>query len=374
MTLTKNQQIWQQIKEAKNIAICFDSQNHNLLSAMALDYFLKNSNKNVSLFTTNDLNTKKFKFLKYPIHVNTEFKIEYLSQINVSLDKNSLKTFKYSIEKTDNNETLLNIKIATKNKHITTRDLNLGEKTFNYDLIITINTPDLDILESLYKNNLKFFKHTNLINIDINPENELYGDINLVEINEKSTTNLIYKLYKEISPQLLNKTSSSLLLAAFLLDDLNEDSKSRHGNFINEMIENGADYHEIKTELFYNKDENYLNILGQILKNIEINDGILTTVIPKQLNLEEKYLQEILPQIINDLLKHVRGIKTIIVSAEFTADWKHIVYKLKAEGQNWKNLIQKYHILGMNDKQIVISSPLESIEIIHEKIRQILNA
>src|SRR3989338_1249982 len=63
-----------------------------------------------------------------------------------------------------------------------------------HDLIITCDTPDLQTLGELYREHAEFFYRTPIINIDHNPGNELYVQINLVDITAVSTTEVIYQL------------------------------------------------------------------------------------------------------------------------------------------------------------------------------------
>lgn len=366
MSLSLAQQSWQAMQKAENIAICFYADNSNLLTALSLEYLLKQQDKNVKLFSNQNINYQKFKFLKYPIELNTELNSSYYSEINIHLKNQGLKSFKYELNKINEDEHILNIKIQTKNDHIKTREISLGDRAYNYDLIITINSPNPESLENLYAENHKLFRNLPIINIDFDPNNELYGDINWINIEENSSIPQILSLYQEFAPQLLNQMSASIMMTAVIVNNINQLSYENDGELIKLFSEAGADYHQINSELFYNQDSRYLKILGQVLKNVEIKDKVLMTVIPQILNLDERYLQEVIPHLINDVLKHVKNIETIIVSAEFKTDWKHIFYNIGPAEKNWRKLMNKYHLLGMNRDQLVLSTELEDIKSLQE--------
>ncbi len=372
MTLSLAQQSWQQIQQANKIAICFSNDNENLLTALALEYLLKQEQKSVNLFTNKNINHQKFKFLKYPILFETELNSSYYTDININLKNNKVKSFTYNIEKFNSEENILNIKIETSNDHLKTRSVNLGERSYNYDLVITINTPNLEMLDNLYTKNKKFFRNSAIINIDCDANNELYGDINWIKIQENSSLQQILSLYEEFAPQLLNEKSSSLMMTALITNNIKQISYQKDSKLIKKLSQAGANYHKINTELFYKHNNHYLKILGQALKNLEIQNNIAFTIIPKNLNIEENYLQEIIPHLINDVLKHIRNVSTFVISSEFETDWKHIFYNLGPEKQNWKKIMNNYHLLGMNKNQLVLSTPLDNIENLHKKFINLL--
>jgi nanoRNase/pAp phosphatase (c-di-AMP/oligoRNAs hydrolase) len=80
------------------------------------------------------------------------------------------------------------------------------------DLIITVDTPKLDDLGSVYEENKDLFGQKPIVNIDCHKENALYGAVNLVDGNVSSMTELIavvmsfsgIKLSVDIATNLLN--------------------------------------------------------------------------------------------------------------------------------------------------------------------------
>jgi nanoRNase/pAp phosphatase (c-di-AMP/oligoRNAs hydrolase) len=80
------------------------------------------------------------------------------------------------------------------------------------DCIITIDTPKLEDLGSVYEENKDIFGEKPIINIDRHKENTLYGAVNYVDTNVSSITELIavvmsfsgVKLSEDIATNLLN--------------------------------------------------------------------------------------------------------------------------------------------------------------------------
>ena len=85
------------------------------------------------------------------------------------------------------------------------------------DCIITVDTPKLEDLGSLYEDNKELFGEKPIINIDHHKQNTLYGAINLIDTNVSSTTELIavvmsfsgVKLSEDIATNLLNSIEES---------------------------------------------------------------------------------------------------------------------------------------------------------------------
>lgn len=365
MALSLNQQIWQQITQAKKIAIFLPGNRNVLAAAWALQYLIYQQQKNSQVFTENSTFQKKLDFLPYTSPIFTEIQLEYINQINIKIDNKNIKSLKYELESL-NQDNLLILQVVTDN-HLNNKDITLGEKSFNYDLIITINTPSLEMLGEFYVKNPKFFKQTAIINIDVDPSNELYGHLNLVKIQENSISNLIYELYQEFGQKFLNRNSASLLLSQLLLDNSLEANFKNHPQ-IKELIRYDADYRLIMDKLFHQNNHEYLQCLGTILKNLQIKDKVARTMISQKNLPTELDMQHFSKQIIADLLQHIKEIQFLLFSIEENQEWKHIIYDLSGENNVYYKLNRHYHVLGMNQNQIVLSSPLEDIDRCQEKI------
>ncbi|MDP2766655.1 MAG: hypothetical protein Q8O41_04270, partial [Candidatus Methanoperedens sp.] len=60
-------------------------------------------------------------------------------------------------------------------------DISSRSSGFKYDLIIALDTADLESLGQIYDNDTEFFYKTPIINIDHHSENEEFGQINFIE-------------------------------------------------------------------------------------------------------------------------------------------------------------------------------------------------
>jgi len=363
--LSTIQQIWQQITQARRVAIFLPHNRNVVAGAWALQYLLYNHQKTAHIFSDNQVFAKKLDFLPYNTPIYSEIELEYTNQINIKVQNKNLKSLKYEFE-TLNGEDLLTLQL-TSDQHLAAKDITLGEKSFNYDLIINLNAPNPEILGSFYVKHQKFFKQAPVVNIDIDPDNELYGHINLVKIQENSMANLLLEFYQEISPSLLNRNSASLLLAQLLLDNSTETNFKNHP-LVKELIRYDADYRLIMDKMFHQNDSQYLQCLGTVLKNLQIKNKVAVTMLSQKMIAPELDIQHFIKQIINDTLQHVKEIQALIFSIEENQEWKHIIYDFSGDRGLYYKLNRHYHVLGTNQNQIVLSSPLENIDDCQDKI------
>ncbi|HOX97349.1 MAG TPA: hypothetical protein PL066_03305 [bacterium] len=179
--------------------------------------------------------------------------------------------------------------------------------------------------------------------------------------------NLLLEFYQEISPSLLNRNSASLLLAQLLLDNSTETNFKNHP-LVKELIRYDADYRLIMDKMFHQNDSQYLQCLGTVLKNLQIKNKVAVTMLSQKMIAPELDIQHFIKQIINDTLQHVKEIQALIFSIEENQEWKHIIYDFSGDRGLYYKLNRHYHVLGTNQNQIVLSSPLENIDDCQDKI------
>lgn len=67
------------------------------------------------------------------------------------------------------------------------------------DFIIVLDTPNLNMLGSLYLNNQNLFQGVDIINIDRHLTNNNFGTINIVQKNSSSLSEIIFQILKNLS-------------------------------------------------------------------------------------------------------------------------------------------------------------------------------
>ena len=230
-------------------------QGDGLGSALALSYTLKKIGKNANA-KIDDI-PEKFKFLAnnycsspgdFVVRINTEGKD--ISQMRYEKNGGDLKIY-----------------LTMDKGNLSGNDVSFlpfsHQENPNYGLVITLGVQSL---ENVPKN----LWHLPIINIDNQPQNENFGQVNLIEMTcslAEIATNLIREAYRE----LLDKDSATCLLTGVIWSSQNfRNPKTRPKTFETSafLIEKGADHQEIIRHLYKQKSIAQIKLLGKILENL----------------------------------------------------------------------------------------------------------
>ena len=138
--LTQEQQIFEQINKAKSILITFNKtwNGDAVASALAVYLILKKMDKKVEIAAEKFDQGKLYSFL--PSYEKINHKLDNLRKFIISLDITNakVKQIKYKVE-----ESTLNFIISPKEGFFAHDDISSKTSGFKYDLVITLDTPDL---------------------------------------------------------------------------------------------------------------------------------------------------------------------------------------------------------------------------------------
>lgn len=188
--------------------------------------------------------------------------------ITLDLSRTSVQELSYDIS--DNKQ--LNIFITPKNGFFEQRDVTTSASSYEYDLIVVIDSPDLEHLGRVYDDNTEFFYHTPIINIDHNPANEYFGEINIVELVATSTSEIIFELIRHFKDGVLDEYIATSLLTGIISKTKSFQSSTvtpRSLAISSHLIENGARRDQIIKYLFQTKSINTLKLWGRALARLK---------------------------------------------------------------------------------------------------------
>jgi len=136
----------------------------------------------------------KLNFLPHLEHIKSN--MDNLNKFIIKLDTSKTKLQDITYDQKGNN---LEIYLAPQTGVWSERDIKTQATDYKYDLIIAIDSPDLESLGKVYEDNADFFYKTPIINIDSNSANEHFGQINHVELTATSTSEIVYNIYDNIN-------------------------------------------------------------------------------------------------------------------------------------------------------------------------------
>lgn len=266
--LTQEQQIFEQIKKASNILITFKKtwNGDAVASALAMFLFLRKLDKNVELVAEKFSLDKLYSFL--PGYTEIKHTLDNLRKFIICLDITNTKVSQIKYQQEENK---LNFIISPKDGFFTTSDITSGASGFKYDLIIVIDTADLESLGRIYDNDTEFFYQTPIINIDHNSTNEEFGQINFIELTAVSTSEIVFSLFASYSRDLVDENIATCLLAGIIAE-----TKSFKTNNItprslltaSQLMSLGARREQIVNHLYRSKSLNVLKLWGRVLARL----------------------------------------------------------------------------------------------------------
>lgn len=375
--LTQEQQIIEQIKKANNILITFNKiwNGDAIASALAVYLFLKKMGKNIDIAAEKFDQGKLYSFL--PSYHKIKHCLDNLRKFIISLDITNAKVgqIKYKVE-----DNTLNFIISPQEGFFTQDDIKSRSSGFKYDLIIALDTPDLESLGSIYDNDTEFFYQVPIINIDHHSDNESFGQINQVELTTIATAEILFNLFTGYSRDLIDEDIATCLLAGII-------SKTRSFKTQNitpqalaassQLISMGARREEIVNQLYRSRSLNVLKLWGRVLARLtsdlenKLVWSVLTDLDFTKTNTRENDLSEVIDELIINIPEAtvvimiyeareiIRG-ERLPVPTEKTIT-KALIYSIK--NINSLNLVKKYNPEGTkNLAKIVITKEIQEAE------------
>ena len=226
-------------------------------------------------------------------------------------------------------EKKLNIVISTKGGTLEPNHVNLGTSNIPYDLIIILDSPDLDRLGTLYDGDPELFYEVPVVNIDHHPSNEYYGRVNWVDVTATSTAEILVSLIEAMSSTGKDEKMLNLMdpdIATALLTGLTTDT----GSFQNanttpksltvaaQLVASGARQQEIIKHLFKTRPLSTLKLWGMALTAIkEVPEaGFVYSVLTAGNFVKAGADEQASSGVIDELMKTATGVDFVLLVVE----------------------------------------------------------
>jgi phosphoesterase RecJ-like protein len=168
-------------------------------------------------------------------------------------------------------ENELKIFITPEKGSIDPRDFSFVPAKLKYDLAVTLGSPDKESLGKFFEENPDIFYEIPVVNIDHNPNNENFGQINLINITASSTAEIIYDLLKVIGNEAVDEKIATCLLAAIISNTDSFQKKNTTPKALQisaELMDKGADQQEIVRWLYKTQPFNTLKLWGRVMARL----------------------------------------------------------------------------------------------------------
>lgn len=319
MALNTEQQVIEHIGRAKRILITTRDQapNDAIASVISCTQFLQKMDKGAEGVIPNIKPEDKPKFLAKGLEGILP-KTGPMRHFELSLDlkRTELGELFYDVQ-----DSQAIITIVPKSGEWTPKDIHFRAGQDRYDLIIAVDCPDMASLGSLFREHADFLYRTPIINIDHDPGNEHWGQINLVDLTAVSTTEILFRLFEA-----WNRGNIDADMATYLLTGMVAKTQSfrtmnvtpRTLQVASQLIAYGGRREEIVHGLWRTKTVPTLKLWGRALTRLDQDRqrGIIWSYLTRADFVEAGASSQALEGIVQELISYAPEARAIVLVYE----------------------------------------------------------
>ncbi|MBI4426102.1 MAG: hypothetical protein HY567_00850 [Candidatus Kerfeldbacteria bacterium] len=329
MELTSLHQAVELLNRSKNILICLPVRPSSDAIAGGLGLFLtlEKLGKRARIVCSQFELPANHGFLPKSNAIEKELKNIRQFIITLDVSKVAVDELSYAIE-----DGKLNVLVTPKDGFYEARDVTTGAGNYAYDLVVTVDAADLELLGELATNNAEFFYRVPILNVDHRAKNTHYGAVNLVDLTASSTSELVFELVKALGFNVLDEQVATTLLTGIISKTKSFQTPNvtpRSLAVASHLIASGARREEIIDNLFQSKSLGTLKLWGRALARLQEKfDGrFVYSLLSEQDFAKAEATEDELPRVIDELIVNVptaqliaiiyarRGIVTVLASA-----------------------------------------------------------
>ncbi len=315
MALQPEQQAIELIGRSKNVLVTTreHASTDSVAAVLALGLVLKKLNKTFDLvvpgFDAKDLPS----FL--PTGVEIRPTIGAMRAFHVSLDvsKTPLSELMYDVK-----DGKLDITIVPKQGEWSDADVKMRPGSDRYDLVVAIDAPDMASLGAMFRDKADFLYRTSIINIDCNAANESWGQVNLIDLNTVSTTEVLYGFLSRWNKQHIDADVATAILTGMIARTRSFRSSNvtpKTLRLSSELVTIGARRGDIVQGLWRNQSIPTLKLWGRILSRLEQDreSGLVSAIISDTDFIESGARHEALEGVVDELIAYAPEAKVVVL-------------------------------------------------------------
>lgn len=351
--LNELEQIKKLLEDKKNVLIVFGQNGSGdaIGSALALAGFLEKQGKQVDMVSENFVLPKQMKFLKNSEKIQNGFSHLQKFVITIDTEKTGLQELSYDLK-----EEKLRVFVTPKQGFLTREDIRTAQSDFKYDIIFVLDTPDWEALGKIYDNNTELFYKKPIINIDHNPANGRFGQINFIDTTAPSSAEVIFDLMQKWQTEAIDDDIATALLTGMITETNSFKTESTKPNTLtiaSRLMHLGANRDHIVQNLYRTRAISTLKLWGQALGHLQYDKsmGLAWTTLTRDDFARSGAHENELFDIINELIATSPEAKIILLIHEHDDLNKIKIHAIlnTAQGHNALNLLAPFRPIG-NEK------------------------
>lgn len=241
-----------------------------------------------------------------------------LKALHVSLDvtKTPLSELMYDVK-----DGTLEITVVPKDKAWKPNEVKVRHGDYRYDLVVALGAADMASLGALARDNADFLHDTPVINIDCASANEYWGQVNLVDLNAVSVTELLFRFFEHWDRNKIDAALATALLAGMIANTKSFRTPNvtpKTLSMASALVARGAAREKIVTSLWRTRSVPTLKLWGRALTYLEHDEerALVWSVLTAQDFLECGAATESLDDVIDELLSYAPEAKTVALIYE----------------------------------------------------------
>jgi nanoRNase/pAp phosphatase (c-di-AMP/oligoRNAs hydrolase) len=171
----------------------------------------------------------------------------------------------------------LRIYITPEKASIDPRDFSFQPAQFTHDVVIVLGTADKEHLGNCYESNPDVFYEVPVINIDHASENELYGQVNVVDLTASTVSEIVSEILEVDTKKELPATVYEYLLAGIIAGTNSfqkQTTSPKAFRVASLLMDHGADQQKIIKALYKTQPLHLLKLWGKVMANIKWNEKL----------------------------------------------------------------------------------------------------
>ncbi len=314
MALTPEQQALEQITRAKRILIVSkEHAGHDAISSsVACFLFFKKMGKICDIVIPDFQTSQAPAFL--PSITDIKPKVGAMRAFHITLDVKDVPLGELMYDVRDQK---LDITIIPKSGEWSPKDVSMNHGEDRYDLVVSLNCPDLHSLGALSREHADFLYRTTILNIDHDVTNEHWGQINLVDLNGVSTTEVLFGLFEKWNRHLIDEHLATALLTGMIATTKSFRTANvtpKTLSAASQLVAMGAKREEIVHGLWRTRTVPTLKLWGRGLARLQQDHelGLVWTNLTRHDFIETGASEDSLDDVVSELISYAPDAKVIV--------------------------------------------------------------
>jgi len=237
-------------------------------------------------------------------------------EIGLNVQKTKMGEITYDIK-----DGKLLVNVVPQNGEWSPADVSFTHSADRYDLVIALDAPDMASLGPIFKEHADFLYRTTVVNIDRDPGNEHWGQINLVDLTAVSTSEIIYGLCERWNRNLIDEHIATSFLAGMIAKTQSfrtQNVTPKTLSTASQLIAMGARREEIVHGLWRTRSVPTLKLWGKALSRLEQDRdlGLVWATLTRQDFIETGAHDTALDGIVTELMNYAPEAKVVVLIHE----------------------------------------------------------